>query len=91
LMPKASQTLRVPKNGRLMDRRAISRMSAQVLGRFPEGLVVPRAPGQAEKLALARQAQVSVVGLDAVPLYLNRPRQLFFNHSTPIFRRPICL
>jgi hypothetical protein len=37
------------------------------------------------QLALPGYAQVLVVWVDALPLDLSRPRQLFFNHSTSIF------
>ncbi len=61
----------------------------EVLGRLPERLVVAAAASQADQLTLTRHAQVLVVRIDALPLDLSRPQQLFFNHSPSIFSRPI--
>ncbi len=55
----------------------------QVLGRLPEWLVVPAASRQADQLALPGYAQVLVVWVDALPLDLSRPRQLFFSTIRP--------
>ena len=43
-----------------------------------QGRVVPAAPRKAEQLALPRDALALVICLDASPLDLSRPRQIFF-------------